>query len=59
VAIDLPVAGLVISNVWPSAASTASPPTIMRAVVGASAPVGARDSVVIALPQDACREGRC
>ena len=49
VAMTLPVAGLTTSNVWPSAASTDSPPMIIRAVVGASvaAASGARWSVVI------------
>jgi hypothetical protein len=44
----LPVAGFVTSNVWPSAASTLSPPITMRTVVGAPASVaGACCSVVI------------
>src|SRR5688572_15433973 len=43
-----PVAGFVISNVCPSAASTLSPPMNIRAVVGAAVlGLGARSSVVI------------
>ena len=38
-----PLAGLTTSKVWPSAASTVSPPMTMRAVVG-----GERSSVVMA-----------
>jgi hypothetical protein len=43
------VAGFTTSNVWPSAASTASPPITIRAVVGvvAAAADGSRWSVVI------------
>src|SRR2546426_5286984 len=49
VAIVLPVAGLTTSKVWPSAASTDSPPMTIRVVVGVSvaAASGARCSVVI------------
>ncbi len=44
VAMTLPVAGLTTSNVWPSAASTGSPPMIIRAAVGA---LGSAVGVVI------------
>src|SRR5436309_135881 len=49
VAIVLPIAGLTTSNVWPSAASTDSPPITIRATVGpaAAASMGARCSVVM------------
>ena len=45
-----PVAGLTTSNVWPSAASTASPPMTMRAVVTAELAVG----VVMTGPLSCC-----
>src|SRR5215207_6284034 len=55
VAIVRPVAGSMTSNVWPSAASTASPPMSIRAAVGAagSAVVVGFDSVVMVGTSDA------
>ena len=54
----LPVAGFMTSNVWPSAASTLSPPMTIRAVVGAPEPVaGACCSVVMEVLAWECLRG--